>query len=229
MPPPEASLGQKICGRSRGCGVLAPTTLLGCGRLVPAGPAPSPQHPASSFALPFAMVGSICSTALRGGTCTDSSCSMRHDLIRCEPCNRSILSTSLQEHRSGKQHLRNVASSGARPSPPSQTASTSLSTPPANTSPPVGGIPIHDTDPRVNVSGEGGLDFTVEGSGTSATPLFSSTNHKISIEKTNVSSNLSLQSITLRPSLGSWCELFGQAIHNSHKLSIVSLRLWLAS
>jgi hypothetical protein len=153
------------------------------------------------------MVRSFCTTALRGGTCRDSGCSMRHDLIRCEPCNCALPPTSLQQHRSGRQHLRNITSNRAQPSPPSQAASTIQSSPPANAPPPLEGITSTcDTDPRVNVSGKDGLDFTVEGSRTLEGPLFSSTNHSISIEKTDMSSSLSLQSITLRPFLGSWCE-----------------------
>lgn len=82
------------------------------------------------------------------------------------------------------------------------------SAPPANIPQPVGvDIPTFDTDPRVNVSGEGGLYFSVEGSGTPGIPLFSPTNRNILIKKTNLRSGLSLQSVTLTPPLGSWCGL----------------------
>lgn len=67
-----------------------------------------------------------------------------------------------------------------------------------------------DTDPRVNVTGEGGLYFFVEGSGTSGDPFFFNNNRNILIEKANLpSGHLSIQSVDLTPppSLGSWCEL----------------------
>ena len=163
------------------------------------------QPAAPSFALPFIMV-SDCINAQRKGTCTDGGCSIcstaRNDPIRCELCNCSFPPASLQQHQSGKQHLRNVASNGAQQSPLPQLAPTIQSVPLASISPTEeGNTSTCETDPRVNVSGEGGLDFFVE-----ANPFFSSANHNISIERTNVSSNLSLQSITLRPSLDSWCE-----------------------
>jgi hypothetical protein len=165
---------------------------------------------APSFALPFVMVGSrsgYCTTAQRGRICTDSTCSKLHDVIRCEPCNCSFPSGSLQQHESGRQHLQNVASRRSRPSAPSQTAPTIQPAMPANISPPAGGgTSTRGTDPRVSVSGEGGLDFSVEGSGASTNPFFPPTTHKIRIEKTNMSSSLSLQAVALTPYLGSWCE-----------------------
>jgi hypothetical protein len=151
---------------------------------------------------------------------------MPHDQIRCEPCNCSFHPNILQQHQKGRQHLRNVLKT-AKPSE-SPPATTIQSSPPADISPSVVDTSTRDTDPRVRVSGEDGLDFFVEGSGTSANPSFSSTNH-ITIEKTNITSGLSLQSITLRPSLGSGCEKFDYAIHSSHNLSTVSPHLWLAS
>ena len=152
---------------------------------------------------------------------------MRHDPIRCEPCNCSVRPGSLQQHQNGRQHLRNVLKT-ARPSE-SPPATTIQSPPPADISPSAVDTSTRGTDPRVKVSGEDGLDFFVEGSGTSANPSFAPTSHNISIERTNMSSCLSLQSITLRPSLGSWCEKFGHAIHSSHSLLTASLHLWLAS
>jgi hypothetical protein len=101
-----------------------------------------PQPAAPSFALPFAMVRSpYCITAQMGGICTDNTCSLRHGpgIMRCEPCNCSFPSGSLQQHESGRQHLQNVASSGSRPSAPSQTAPTIQPALPANISPPAGG------------------------------------------------------------------------------------------
>jgi hypothetical protein len=148
-----------------------------------------------------------CTTAQRGGICTDSRCSKLHDVIRCDPCDCSFPSGSLQQHESGRQHLQNVAPSGSRPSAPSQTASTIQPALPANISPPaVGNTSRRDRDPRVNVSGEDCLDFFVEGSGASTNPFFPPTTHRIWIEKTNMSSSLSLQAVTLTPFLGSWCE-----------------------
>ncbi len=149
-----------------------------------------------------------CATTLRRGICTDRSCPMRHDITRCELCNCSFPPASLSEHQSGRQHLQNVASSNSKPqrSPPSKIASKIQAAQPANISPPVGvNISTCDTDPRVNVSGEDGFYFFVEGSGTSANPLFSFTNRNVLIEKTNLSSCLSLQSVVLTPL--SWCEL----------------------
>jgi hypothetical protein len=150
-----------------------------------------------------------CITALRGGICRDSNCPMRHDVSRCEICDCTFPPASDLEHQSGRQHLRNLASTGPRQSPPSQMTSNIWSAPPANTISPQAGANIStcDTDPRVNVSGEDGLDFFVEGSGTSANPSFSFTNRNIIIEKTNLSSCLILQSIALTPPRGSWCEL----------------------
>jgi hypothetical protein len=150
-----------------------------------------------------------CTTAQRGGICTDSRCSKLHDVIRCEPCNCSFPSGSLQQHESGRQHLQNVASSRSRTSALLRTAPTIQPTRPANILPPAGGNTsqaARGTDPRVNVSGEDGVDFSVEGSGTSTNPFFPSTTHRIRIEKTNMSSCLSLQPVTLTPSLSSWCE-----------------------
>ena len=176
-----------------------------CGRAATAPSCPLPA--ASSSALPFVMVRSgYCTTAQRGHTCTDSTCSKLHDVIRCEPCRCSFPSSSLQQHESGRQHLKNVASTVSRSSAHSRTDSTIQPSRPANISPPAGNKSIRDTDPRVNVSGEAGLDFSVEGSGASPNPFFPPTTHKIRIEKTNMSSCLSLQAVTLTPFLGSWCE-----------------------
>ncbi|KAF8500416.1 hypothetical protein F5888DRAFT_1682082 [Russula emetica] len=149
-----------------------------------------------------------CIAALKMGICTDSSCPMRHDRTRCELCNCSFSHASLFQHQSGRQHLRNVTSTGPQQSSPSQMTSNIQSAPPANISPQVGvNTSTCDTDPRVNVSGESGLYFFVEGSGTSANPFFSFANRYILIEKTDLPSVLSLQSVALTPPLGSWCEL----------------------
>jgi hypothetical protein len=148
-----------------------------------------------------------CIAALKMGICTDSNCPMRHDRTRCELCNCSFSAASLFQHQSGRQHLRNVASTGPQQYPPQMTSNIQSASP-ANISPPIGvNTSSCYTDPRVNVSGEGGLYFFVEGSGTSANPFFTFTNRNILIEKTNLSSCLSLQSVALTPPLGSWCEL----------------------
>jgi hypothetical protein len=160
-----------------------------------------------SFALPFAMVSPYCITAQRGGICTDSTCSKLHDIVRCETCNCSFPRGSLQQHKSGRQHLSNVASSRSRRSAPSQRPSTIQPALHANISPPAGGnTPTRNTDPRVKVSGEDGLDFFVEGSGASTNPFFPPTTHTIRIEKANTRTGVSLKAVTLTPSLGSWCE-----------------------
>ena len=135
---------------------------------------------------------------------------MRHDRkrARCELCNCSFSSADLLRHQNGRRHLQNAASTGPQQSHSLQMSSNIRSAPPANISPPVGiNISNCDTDPRVNVSGEGGLYFFVEGSGTSGNPFLSFTNHNIIIEKTNMRTGISLQSVALTPPLGSWCEL----------------------
>jgi hypothetical protein len=153
------------------------------------------------------MLRSYCITMQRGGICTDSTCSLRHDVLRCELCNCSFRPGTLQRHESGRQHLQNVASSRSRPSARLQTASTIQPARPANISPPAGGnTSTRGMDPRVNVSCEDGVDIFVEGSGASTNPFFPCTTHKIRIEKTNMSSCLSLQAVTLTSSLSSWCE-----------------------
>jgi hypothetical protein len=141
---------------------------------------------------------------------TDSSRPMRNGSTRCKLCDCIISSdsASLFRHQSGRRHRLNVASTGPQRSPPSQLTSNIQSAPPTNISPPVGvNICTYGSDPRVNVSGEDGLYFFVEGSGTSANPFFSFTNRNILIEKTNMSSCLSLQAVALTRPLGSWCEL----------------------
>ncbi len=150
---------------------------------------------------------SYCITAQRGGTCNNSKCSLRHDVMRCELCNCSFPLGSLLQHETGRHHLQNVESNGARSSAPSQRTSTIQPTLPADISPPAGGnTSTRDTDPRVNVSGEDGLYFLVEGSGAPTNPFFPPNTRKILIEKTNESSSLSLQTINLTPPFGSWCE-----------------------
>jgi hypothetical protein len=142
------------------------------------------------------------------GIYTDSSYPMRKGpkQARCILCNCYFEYADLSRHQNGRRHLRNVESTGFQQSHPSQMTSNIQSALPANISPPVGvNISTCYTDPRVKVSGEGGLYFFVEGSGTSGNPI---SNHNILIEKTNLPSGyLSLKSLALTPPLGSWFEL----------------------
>ena len=150
---------------------------------------------------------------------------MRNGTTRCELCKcyisiaelsqhqngkrhrRNVASAGpaeLFQHQNGKRHRRNVASTGPQQSDPSQMTSIIQSAPPANIPP----LSNCDMDPRVHVSGEGGLDFSAEGSGTSGNPVFFSTTRNILIKKTNLpSGDLFLQSLALEPAQGSWCEL----------------------
>ena len=81
-----------------------------------------------------------CPTARNGGTCTDSTCSKRHDVLRCDACDCFFSTFSLQAHESGRRHRQNVASKGlAKPGTPrlaplSQSTSSRHSVPPENTS-----------------------------------------------------------------------------------------------
>jgi hypothetical protein len=133
-----------------------------------------------------------CSTTLEGGTCTDSECPKRHDISHCEPCNRHFPAPLLNQHQSGKNHLRNVASQSGPPSAQSsQSPNTSL--------PSGGGVPTLVADTRVTVTNKGGLDFVIEGTGNAENPSFSSVSRAIIITKTDVSSSLSVQSVFLEP------------------------------
>jgi hypothetical protein len=73
----------------------------------------------------------LCSTVLRGGTCTNSACRNRHDIIRCESCACPVRLGALEEHRRGKQHLRKVAANH----PPTPVESEHPPTPPPPTPP----------------------------------------------------------------------------------------------
>jgi hypothetical protein len=174
-----------------------------------------------------------CATELQGDKCTDSWCQYRHDILRCELCGRSFPAPLLQQHENGKLHLSNVHLSGLLSdqrdttsidqwtSPPSSPfESASLSSEPQMTPPPSeGNTSITKTgagvDPRVIVSGEGGVDFIVEGKGTAAYPKFLVAKRKITIEKTEVVSSLSVESLTLAYSLDEcrWCESFSASVH----------------
>jgi hypothetical protein len=136
--------------------------------------------------------------------------------IRCEACDCSFPPGSLKQHQRGKQHLQNVAPNGhpapgASPQPSSSPSHVARSNPQpippqATSSPPVGGPSTPSGIPRVTVSHEDGLDFVVEGTGSATRPAFSSIDHTVSIEKTGVRSALSVESVTLSPSSGSWYE-----------------------
>ena len=158
---------------------------------------------------------------------------MRSGTSRCMLCDCYLSFAEVSNHENGKRHLQKVASSPwiqpfqhapkrqktnkhsrktktkTHRTHPSQMTSNVQSAPPANISPPVGvNMSTCDTDPRVHVSGEGGLYFFVEGSGTSGNPVFLFSTRNILIEKTNLpSGHLSLLSLVLTPPRGSWCDL----------------------
>jgi hypothetical protein len=167
-----------------------------------------------------------CKTAQRGGICADSTCSKLHDVIRCEPCNCSFPSGSLQQHESGRQHLQNVASRRSRPSAPSQTASTIQPALPSNISPPAGGnTSTWHTDPRgrailpgrpaingdglhnmedmedgegtgINVSHDFGLEFSIER--PSSSEPFATQAKELIITKSSRSPSVSFITHTVR-------------------------------
>jgi hypothetical protein len=56
------------------------------------------------------------------------------------------------------------------------------------------------------VSDKGGLNFVAEGTGTTDGPSFPSISLTILVEKTNVQSSLTVQSMKLTPSPNPWCE-----------------------
>ena len=184
-------------------------------------------------------MAAYCATTLQGDKCTDSRCPYRHDILRCEPCGRSLPAPSLQHHQKGKEHLRNVASN--RPTkpgtPPSQRRppqgaqpSNRQFTPRENTPPPPSEVKtlIADVDPRVTVSGGGVLDFVAEGTGTEGNASFPDIRHTVLIEKTKLSSSLSVQSIALVPSPSPWCEWLSSLYSKiSHFLIAVSSRPYL--
>ncbi len=150
-----------------------------------------------------------CATTLQGATCVNSRCPYNHDVFRCEPCGRSFPASLLVQHQSAQQHLRNVAANVSTvPSTPRSPLSQSpfsdlLSAPIANTyRPSERNTP--DVDPRVTVSDEVGLDFIVDGTG-SPYPSFRSISHTIVIEKSDVMSSLTVQSMKLTPSPNPWC------------------------
>jgi hypothetical protein len=66
------------------------------------------------------------------------------------------------------------------------------------------------------VSHEGGLDFIVEGTGSTTCPCFPDVNLNVSIEKMAVASSLSVESMTLASLAAQWCEYFSSFIMSSH-------------
>ena len=163
------------------------------------------------------MVG-YCPTALAGGICTEDTCPNRHDISRCEPCGCSFPASLLEQHRSGKKHLRNIAANGTTnpvtPHQPLLPPSNPHPQPPSAPSPAIRVPTTITPDPRVTVSHEDGLDFVVKGTENAGQP-FSPVRHTILIEKTQVLSSLSIPSVRLLPATGtpaSWYGLFDDSI-----------------
>jgi hypothetical protein len=129
----------------------------------------------------------------------------------CELCNCFFPPTgySLNQHQSGRRHLRNVASSGLLLFDTPQQSPLSWPESP-NTSPPSDGdAPTPTADPRVTVSDEGGLEFLVVGTGD-PNPSFFPSSHTVLITKTEVKSKIFVKRCDLVPlsSLNSQYELF---------------------
>jgi hypothetical protein len=154
--------------------------------------------------LPFTMV-TYCATAISGGNCADIECPQRHDIIRCELCECAFPIPLLEQHQSGRRHLRalNAASNG---SPNPRTPPQSLPFQPGYLDTQL--TSLTRADPPVTVSDEGGLEFFVEGMGDTESPSFSSASHTIFITKTDVRSHISMLSLALAPLPNSQCELF---------------------
>ena len=169
-----------------------------------------------------------CSTTLQGATCVNSRCPYSHDVFHCEPCGRSFPASLLVQHHRAQKHLRNIASnangssvsSTPRSPPLSQSAfSDLLSAPSAYTSRPLASRPNTPTlnaDPRVTVSDGDGLNLVVKGTGTADNPSFPSISHTIVIEKTDVISSLTVQSMKLKPSPNRLCVLVWLLYSSSH-------------
>lgn len=162
-----------------------------------------------------------CATTLQGDTCVDSRCQYRHDTVRCEPCGRSFPASMSDQHRSGRFHLQNVTSNGftdpntsqhpglSRPGSPTIEPSPlkNISPPSTRTSSPS----ILAVDLPVTVSHEDGLDFVAEE--MAADHSFPSISRTISIENTSLSSDVSVKSMKLTPSMSPWCEWSDDSIH----------------
>jgi hypothetical protein len=108
-----------------------------------------------------------CPTALRGDSCTNSTCSKDHDYILCKPCGLILHINTFKAHTSGKKHLQKVASSGPPSNPgtvqqalPSQPASSNRQSSPYVTTLPLSvsstpTAPTADASPRPLVTGSG--------------------------------------------------------------------------
>jgi hypothetical protein len=164
-----------------------------------------------------------CATTLQGDTCVDIRCQYRHDTVRCEPCGRSFPASMFDQHRNGRSHLQNVASNGQTDQDtsqhpcPSQPGSPTLQPPPlkniSSLSTRTSSPSILAVDLPVTVSHEDGLDFVAEGTEDAADLSFPSISRTISIENTSLSSDVSVKSMKLTPSLSPWCEWSGDSIH----------------
>ena len=170
-----------------------------------------------------------CSTELQGDKCIDSRCQYRHDILRCELCRRSFPAPLLKQHENGNLHLSNVhlselLSDRWDTTPVDHSTSPSLQSASLSPEPQITFVPPEDStfitetvasaDPRVIVSGEGVVDFIVEGKGTAAYPDFPVVNRNITVKKTEVVSGLSVESMVLAYSPGQcrWCESFSASI-----------------
>ena len=178
-----------------------------------------------SLSLPFSMVTrqqAICSTVSNGGACTNSACRRRHDITRCESCGCSLPLGSLEQHRRGQQHLRNVAKNvvandSGTPAPvESEHPPTPLPDPPIlsqlaltpGASSSATSEPTYE--PSFTVSHGGGLDFEVEGSEIAGKHSFPPLSLNIFIEDTEMMSRLSIPILKLFPAPDtpeSWCGL----------------------
>lgn len=147
---------------------------------------------------------SLCSTVFTGGTCTKSACRNRHDVSRCESCGCFLPLGSLEQHRSGKKHLRNVAANGT----PTPVESQRSPTPPSDilisqsVSPPGAAITAPTNDPCFTVSHESGLDFNVEGTEIAGQHSFPPVGLAILVEETQLVSRLVIPSVKLFPGPG---------------------------
>lgn len=148
----------------------------------------------------------LCSTFSTGGTCANSPCPNRHDILRCESCGCFLPVSSLGQHRSGKRHLQNVAVNGT-PTPVESRQSSTLPHLPISPLPPPPGastsaIDVPTYDPSFTVSHESGLDFIVEGTENAGQRSFPPVSLAILIEETEMVSRLSIPTVKLFPAPG---------------------------
>ena len=176
-----------------------------------------------------------CATTLQGGTCVDSRCQYRHEVVQCKPCGHAYPASLFNQHQSSGSHLRNVASNGSthtstsqHPHPSQRAPPNPEYTPSRSISPLSGGGPsISATDLPVILSHEDGLDFVAERTGTAADHSFPHISHTLSIENSSLLSNLIVQSMKLAPSPNPWCERSGGCIQYLIFLLAAFLRLYL--